>query len=454
MSDNPLQFYKRRVNRLIGNSLAPEPDSPKNYNMPDFNLYQKKAEHAGMSPDPTTRDILLQKQSLYNALNNSYDSERIRLIIDPTGETDETQDYLAIIQNASTTWLTSEHMIALDPVTTPATIGSTIDWLRTGYKYLIMFKDYDAKGYFSGNIERANYLIKWTDEKGNLYKQWAVVKGPQESNTAFRTDKQADISIDKGNNQFQMFLGKTAASEFLRRYNRLILKDPAISHTRAWIIDVIDDITNKDLVKITLSEYYLDQVTDNYIEGIAYNYGVSSTLSNGDEVTASAQDYVVTKTNHGLQQGQPLYSATFGNVYVNYIDKDTFNITRIINGTSLKITEDFVTESFVYIILIGDYVINGSEYIKKGQNYEYDLAISVIKNAETNSSYWYLGDTNNLTIGASAYDGSVFVTLIDDKKIKIKLSPSAVEGNSISLTYNNESNINLTKTIEIVSLIS
>jgi len=453
MSDNPLQIYKRRVNKLIGNSLAPEPESPKKYNIPAFDLYQRKALHSGMSPDPTTRDVMLQQQSLKNALNNSYDSERIRLVIDPTGETDDTQDYLAIIQNATTTWMGSEHTIALDTDTISATVGTTIDWLRTGYKYLIMFKDYDTKGYFSGNIERANYLMKWTDEKGNVYKQWAVIQGPKQVDTAFEKGSGSDIIMDKGDNQFQMYLGKTEASAFLRRYNRIILKDPAIYHTRAWIIDVVDDVTNKNLVKISLSEHYIDQITDDYIEGIAYNYGVDATLSSGDQISASAREYIVTKTNHGLLQGQPLYNSTLGNIYVNYIDEDTFSVSRVINGTSLQLTENFATESFVYTILVHDYTINGSEFMKLGQNYEYDLSINTIKNSPTATSYWYLGGTNNLSIGSS-YGGNVFVTLIDSDRIKLKLGSGATVGSGFTLAYNNGSNINLTKTIEVVSLIS
>jgi len=453
MSDNPLQIYKRRVNKLIGNSLAPEPESPKKYNIPAFDLYQRKALHAGMSPDPTTKDIILQQQSLKTALNNSYDSERIRLVVDPTGETDDTQDYLAIIQNATTTWMGSEHTIALDIDTISATVGTTIDWLRTGYKYLIMFKDYDTKGYFSGNIERANYLMKWTDDKGNVYKQWAVIQGPKQVDTAYATNREAEIIMDKGDNQFQMYLGKTEASTYLRRYNRIILKDPSIYHTRAWIIDVVDDVTNKNLVKISLSEHYIDQITDDYIEGIAYNYGVSSTLSSGDQVTATAQDYVVTKINHGLEQGQPIYNATYGNIYVNYIDADTFKVSRVINATSIQLTNNFAIQSFVYTILINDYTINGSDFMKLGQNYEYDLNINTIKNSPTATSYWYLGGTNNLSIGSS-YGGNVFVTLIDNDRIKLKLGSGATVGSGFTLAYNNGSNINLTKTIEVVSLIS
>lgn len=454
MSDNPLQFYKRRVNRLIGNSLAPDPESPKKYSIPDFDLYQKKSIHAGMSPDPTTRDIVLQQQSLKTALNNSYDTERIRLVVDPTGETDDSQDYLAIIQNSTTTWLGSEHTIAVDLDTLPITVGKTIDWLRTGYKYLVMFKDYDTKGYFSGNIERANYLIKWTDDKGNIYKQWAVIQGPKQVDTAFEKNKAAEVIIDKGDNQFQMYLGKTEASAYLRRYSRLILRDPSIYHTRAWIIDVVDDITNKNLVKVSLSEHFIDQITDDYLEGVAYNYGVSSTPSNGDQVTATAQDYIITKTNHELEQGQLIYNSTYGNVYVNYIDKDTFKISRVVNGTSIQITQNFATQSFIYTILINDYTINGSDFIKKGQNYEYDLSINTIKNSPTNVNYWYLGTTGNLSIGSSAYSGKIFVTSISETSIKIKLGSTAEINDQFTITYNNGSNINLTKTIEMVSLIS
>jgi hypothetical protein len=299
-------------------------------------------------------------------------------------------------------------------------------------------------------MERANYLIKWTDNEGNLFKQWAVVKGPVERDTDFKANSSADIEVDHGGNKFQMFLGKTEWTNSLRRYDRLILKDPSIGQTRGWIIDVIDDITNKNLVRVDLKEHFIDQVNDNYVEGIAYNYDERSTLSQSDLVTASAQDYVVTKASHGLAQGQALYNTTFEKVFVNYIDVDTFNVTRIINGVPIKLTDNFATATFNYTILINDFSINGSDYIKLGQVFEYDLNINKNINTNLSASNWTI---NGSGISLGGQYGSVFVTLVNSNMVKVKVAPGSTVGDKIYLRYYN-SDIDITKTIQVTSLIS
>jgi hypothetical protein len=467
MSQDFLSSYKRRVNRLIGNSTAPQEMSQKNYPDNNFDLYQRKLLAQGMSTDPTTRDIKLQQESFFNALNNSFDSERVKIVVDSTGESGD-EDYLSIIGNAATTWESDEKTIALDPAAADVGPGTTIDWIRTGFKYLLMYRDFDAKGYFSGSAEKANYLMKWSDDQGNFYKQWAVIKGPIEKDTDFLKNHQGRIDLDDGGNKFTMFMGKTPATKYLHRYDRLILKDESIGNTRAWIMDVIDDITNKYLLRITLEENFIDQIVDDYVEGVAYNFDQRSTLITSDLLTATVQDYVVTYSDHGFSQGQTIIISDNGGsllsndnkYYISVIDENTFNLSTILNGIPIKLTNNFDIETITYKPLINKYALNGYDYIKKGIEYEYDFDINTNENPALSNSYWQINFDSGLTIGSPGYGDEtypvpvVYVTLIDNRRIKLKVAPGAEIGNILFLTYDNGSDINITKTIKIVSPIS
>jgi hypothetical protein len=453
MTQDFLSLYKRKVNRTIGNSLAPKEMTEKNYPDNSFDLYQRRLISQGMSTDPATRDIKLQKESLLNALNNSFDSERIKIVIDPTGESSDT-DYMAVINELNVTWDSDVRSIAVDETTTPVDAGVTIDFLRTGFKYLTVFNDFNTKAFFSGHIERANYLIKWSDEKGIIYQQWAVVKGPVEKDTDFERARAANIDMDKGNNSFTITMGKSEAVKHLHRYDRIILKDASIGQTRAWIMDVIDDITNKYLVRITLREHYIDQVVDKYVEGIAYNYDERSTENFNEFVDAgvTAVQYIITSPNHGLVHGQRIRNDNHF-VYVLYIDENNFSISYINDGIPIKLTNDFTPISYEYSTYVTDYVINGPDFIKKSQTSEYNLNNNTNRNLSLTSNSWFINGINNLSVGTVV--GSVVVMAIDSDTIKLKPAAGATIGTAIPIVYQDTSNsIEITKNIKIVSPIS
>jgi hypothetical protein len=452
MTQDFLSLYKRKVNRTIGNSLAPKQMTEKNYPDNSFDLYQRRLISQGMSTDPATRDIKLQKESLLNALNNSFDSERIKIVIDPTGESSDT-DYMAVINELNVTWDSDVRSIAVDETTTPVDAGVTIDFLRTGFKYLTVFNDFNTKAFFSGHIERANYLIKWSDEKGIIYQQWAVVKGPVEKDTDFERVRAANIDIDKGNNSFTITMGKSEAVKHLHRYDRIILKDPSIGQTRAWIMDVIDDITNKFLVRITLREHYIDQVVDNYAEGIAYNYDERSAEMKGAQVSVTASEYAVTSTAHGLKNFEKITNATYGDLYIKYIDENTFEVSQLYNGESILLSSNFATVAFNYYPLTTNYIVNGPEFIKKGQTSEYNFNNNTNRNLSLSSTSWAINNIGSLNMGTIV--GSVVVMKIDQDTIKLKPASGATIGTVINLTYVDSSNsINISKSIKIVSPIS
>jgi DNA-binding protein len=122
-------------------------------------------------------------------------------------------------------------------------------------------------------------LIKWTDPDANIYQQWAVIEGPSEKDADFK--RYSGDATDTGGNIVSMYLGKTDATHFLKRYNRIIIKDSNEINTtsqgkvlvRAWRIDVVDDISNKFITKISLKESYISQseLTDSEIYAVTFN---------------------------------------------------------------------------------------------------------------------------------------------------------------------------------------
>ena len=131
----------------------------------------------------------------------------------------------------------------------------------------------------------------------------------------------------------------------------------------------------------------------------------------------------------------------------------------MINGPSIKITNNFASATITFNPLVSTYGLNGYDFIKRGQEFEYDIANMTNSNPNTSSTYWYINSTNNLSVGSGGNGVGttypvVYVTLIDSNRIKIKVGPQAQISDKITLTYNNGSDINITKTIQVISPIS
>jgi hypothetical protein len=218
-------------------------------------LYKRRLIKEGFTGDSTQNAIQDMEQSFLDALNNSYSSEKVGIV-----EANDGIEWLALVFELDSKFDSDKRKLSM-PFESNVHVGNTIDWFRTDYKYLVMSQDYSQKAYFSGTMERANYILKWTDDNGNIYQQWVVVKGPDEKMRGFGEEN--NLVVDEGEQKAELFLGKTAGTEFLKRYKRLILAN------LTWYISTQDDMSNPDLVRLSLTETMLDNYTDDKAEAIA-----------------------------------------------------------------------------------------------------------------------------------------------------------------------------------------
>lgn len=388
MSNDFLDSYKKKLKTLVPTS-EPVEDLNISTSSSDLNTYKKKVRLAGLSADQSQSDTALQYKSLLDALNHSYNTEKIRFVIDPIG-LDDDEDYLALIEGKQENFANDQESIGMDFNNSPIAVGRTIDWVRTGFKYLVTEQDLSVRGYFSGKIKRTNYLIKWTDESGNIYQQWAAIQGPSEEDAGFRSNS---ITVDTGGNQAFMYMGKSDATQFLKRYNRLIIKDSSELNTpnekrvmvRAWRIDVVDDISNKYIIKLSLTENYINrsELTDSEIYGIAYNDINHTYTYDVPFGTTMSTGYVFHKENISLYQDGnllPLPPEAF-NVYINGALVNDLQPFNIAGDYFIKITANGYPEDATYGQTISFsssgattvYEIRGSDRIKAYKTNTYQI---------------------------------------------------------------------------------
>jgi hypothetical protein len=167
-----------------------------------------------------------------------------------------------ITQSKSPQWNSDTKEIAI-PFSNQMDTGKTIDWIRTGYKYLVMTQNLTQKAYFSGTIQQCNFLLNWQDSNGNVYSQYVVVDGPDEKKDDYT--KISNTMVDEPNWSIQIYIGKTSATQYLSRYSRIIL------NSKPWEIFVINDMENENILKISLVESFINSQIDNVGKGLADN---------------------------------------------------------------------------------------------------------------------------------------------------------------------------------------
>lgn len=223
-----------------------------------LNVYKRKVLSSGLTGDPT-RDTIIQMQKAFEeAIAQSANSEEVLIVEDPTAE----HRLCLITQSKQPKWNSDTKDIAI-PFSDQMNVGKTIDWIRTGYKYLVMTQNLTQKAYFSGEIQQCNFLLNWQDDSGNIYSQYVVVDGPAEKEDDYT--KISNTMVDEPNWSIQFFIGKTDATQYLSRYNRIILNN------RPWEIFVINDMENENILKISLLESFINNQIDNTTDGLANN---------------------------------------------------------------------------------------------------------------------------------------------------------------------------------------
>lgn len=222
-----------------------------------LNVYKRKVISSGLTGDPTTDTIVQIQNSFNEALQQSPSSEEVQIIEDITN-----QRRLALItQKKDPLWNEDIKNIAI-PFSNVVDVGKTVDWIRTRYKYLIMTQDLTQKAYFAGTMHQCNFLLNWKDG-ATTYSQYVVVNGPSEKDDGFV--RQRDIAIDEVNSKISIFIGRTAATDVLKRYNRIILNG------KSWEIVVINDMENSNILQISFKENYINSSIDDLTNNTANN---------------------------------------------------------------------------------------------------------------------------------------------------------------------------------------
>jgi hypothetical protein len=389
VSNDFLSGYKKKVVTTLGTS-EPQEDLNISTSSKDLNAYKEKIKFAGLTADQSMNDNLAQYRSLQSALHHSYNTEKLRFIEDPTGESDGIE-YLGLIEKAKEDFSEDDEYIGMDFNETPIAVGRTIDWIRTGFKYLVMEQDLSTRAYFSGKIRRANYLIKWTDPDANIYQQWVAIEGPSQPDADFKKSAATSSIIDTGGNQISMYIGKSDATHFLKRYNRIIIKDSDEIDTtnqkkvlvRAWRLDVIDDISNKFITKISLKENYISQseLTDSEVYALTFNNADHLYEFQVPLTPTMATGYVLYKDNISLYKNGSLLELdpSVFNVYVNGFLVEDLQPFNVAGDYFIKITADGYPASYGETISFGSagatvvYEIRGSDRIKPYETYSYEV---------------------------------------------------------------------------------
>jgi hypothetical protein len=238
----------------IGRNLLIDTKTP----LECLNVYKRKVISSGLTGDPTKDTILQMQKAFEEALAQSPSSEEVVIVEDPTG-----QHRLSLItQSKEPKWDQDTKNIAI-PFSEQIDIGKTIDWIRTGYKYLVLTQNLTQKAYFSGQIQQCNFLLNWKDNSGNTYSQYVVVDGPKEKEDDFK--KFFGLSIDEGSGVLLVLIGKTDGSKVLKRYDRIILNE------KAWEIILINDMENDNIIRFALKENFVNKDIDDTTNSIANN---------------------------------------------------------------------------------------------------------------------------------------------------------------------------------------
>lgn len=245
-----LDLYDDKVVSSIGR-IEVEPMAEVKDALECFKLYQRRTKKIGT--DPTMTGVDERYESFINALNNSYNSEKVKIVEKEEIYPHYQEEYLSLI--------TPDEKRGIKNLSSPFEIlpevGKLVYWIRDNSYWLITSSEETEKAYFKGTIEKCNYVLSWRDDKGNMYKQRVKMQGPVE--TKYKNENLGDMIVGRANDTNSIWMAKTEQTKHLKRYNKLILNG------RAFDITVINDVDS--IIKINLIEGFINPDEDTLIAG-------------------------------------------------------------------------------------------------------------------------------------------------------------------------------------------
>jgi len=135
-------------------------------------------------------------------------------------------------------------------------VGDEIYWLSNGSYWLITEHDVTEGAIFQGSIEKALYELKWKDPiSDKIYSARACAKGPDE--TRIGSSVKHAIMFDTLTDSLYLIVSaKVQGSHLLKRYTELMVNG------KKWRIEVVNNITRKNLIFMQLTETPINRDSD------------------------------------------------------------------------------------------------------------------------------------------------------------------------------------------------
>lgn len=363
--------------------------------MDNYDLFQERLNTS--TKIPQEKLIADKVKTFKRALNSSYNAETVY--------NQNNSDFLALISGTNSQKLQdNERKIFSTLLDNECAVGDIIFWERDNSRWMITEQTTTEKAVFQGFINKVNYQLEWKDlNTGTIYKQWVVAETSAEK--TIEDGVKNSITYDLfSDSLFIMMPKKTKGVELLKRYDEIIIGG------KKWIIEVVDNISNTNILKLYVKETALNRDLD------------TATLANGNvEVIftfTSALDNIeeieVDKTivlNPVLFKNDEIQDLNYLIKVSNCINTNgviTFNNT----GTAIiTISYPTVNKSYKYIInvvetsaeIVSNTFILGSSTLKTLNIATYSF-INIINGEQVSLDGVWEIDTNYLTTVTSDSD--------------------------------------------------
>lgn len=227
-------------------------------------------------------------------------------------------EWTCAVSNLKDNWNQDKKMFCISNMSN-VDVGSIVNWERTKSQWLITLQDYNIADYFKGEIWKINQIIKWKDDTGKLNEAKVYAQGPVESKAKYDDTRSVSI-VGKPNDTVEITMSAKDYNEGLKKFNRILIKD------KAWKIQVIDDISNDKIIRISLIEDYIDDKDDlpnmipsndldnSFSEELNNEYILGPTdisilddtidvklMTDGNEITKYIGTFKLTTKNHSVE---------------------------------------------------------------------------------------------------------------------------------------------------------
>ena len=212
--------------------------------MNNLDLYQKRLRDSRKIPKSKLVDSKIK--TFKKALERGYNSE----IVQANGD-----EFKALITRIPTQpKIEKKYFATLKDH--GCEVGDEIYWPSNDSYWLITEHDEAEVAIFQGSIEKTLYELKWKDPiTDRIYSARACAKGPDE--TRIGNGVKHAIMFDTLTDSLYLIVSaKAQGSHLLKRYTELMVNG------RKWRIEVVDNMTRKNLIFMQLMETPFDRDSD------------------------------------------------------------------------------------------------------------------------------------------------------------------------------------------------